>query len=26
VFVVTDGRCKLRTELIEDVAHLGLQP
>jgi hypothetical protein len=26
VFVVTDGRCKLRTELIEDVAHAAPQP
>ncbi|HXJ90679.1 MAG TPA: hypothetical protein VMS18_27970 [Candidatus Binatia bacterium] len=26
VFVVTDGRCKLRTELIEDVAHIASQP
>ena len=26
VFVVTDGRCKLRTELIEDVAQIAPQP
>jgi len=26
VFVVTDGRCKLRTELSEDVAQIAPQP